>query len=321
MKYNCDVIRDLLPLYQDGVCSDSSRHTVEEHLTECKACSDYLETLRSSGEIESTIDIEREDALSSQAKFFKRRSAVLGTVFAGIFMLPVLICLIVGLAIGGISWVMIVLAAMLIPASLVAVPLLVPENKALWTLGSFIVSLVLFLGVCSVISGGSWFFTAASASLFGLSAFFSPFAVKAKPIASRIGSRKGLAVMTLDTVLYVLMMLCIGLTNGLGAGYYKLAGAISIPILIWIWILFLIIRYLKAGKAIKTAAALGCTAAVMIVSSLIFHIGEISSLIYIEAMGKRYEMSTYNLTAVICIIIGVVFALIGALKGKKRRKK
>lgn len=320
MKYNCDLIRDLLPLYQDDVCSESSRQIVEEHLGECRACSDYLNELRSSGEIESVIDIEREDALSSQAKFFKRKSAVLGTVFAGIFMLPVLICLIVGLSTGGLSWVMIVLAAMLVPASLIAVPLLAPENKCLWTLGSFSVSLVLLLGVCSVVGGGGWFFTAATAVLFGLSVFFAPFAVKAKPIASKIKKRKGLSVMTLDTVLFVLMMLCIGLEHSLGAGYYKLAGMISLPILFWAWALFLTIRYFKTGRALKAAAALGITGVIMIVCNFVFGIGDMSSVFYIEAFGTRVEFSSFPATAVICLIIGAVFALIGVLTGKKRRK-
>ena len=320
MKYNCEMIRDLLPLYQDDVCSDSSRQAVEEHLGECKACTDYLQELRQSGEIENVIDIERKDALSSQAKFFKRRSAVVGTVFAGIFLLPVLICLIVGLATGGLSWVMIVLAAMLIPASLIAVPLLAPENKLLWTLSSFAVSLTLLLGVCSVLGGGGWFLTAETGVLFGLSVVFAPFAVKAKPIASRIKNRKGLSVMALDTALFVLMMLCIGLEHGLGASYYKLAGAISLPILLWAWALFLTIRYLKAGKSLITAAALGITGVIMIVCNFVFGMGDMSSVIYIEALGKRVEFSSFAATAVICLIIGAIFALFGVLTGKKRRK-
>ena len=32
MKYECEVIRDLLPLYADDVCSAGSRKMVEEHL-------------------------------------------------------------------------------------------------------------------------------------------------------------------------------------------------------------------------------------------------------------------------------------------------
>lgn len=323
MKYNCELIRDLLPLYQDDVCSESSRQTVEEHLKECTACSDYLEALRGGEGIEAAIDIERSEALSSQAKFFKRRSAVVGTVFAGVFMLPVLICLIVGLASGGLSWVMIVLSAMLIPMSLIAVPLLAPENKGLWTLGSFTVSLMLLLGVCCIFAGGSWFFTAASAVLFGLSVVFSPFAVRAKPVSGRLGSRKGLAVMALDTALYFTMMICIGLSNGLGAGYYKTAACISVPIFLWIWGLFLIIRYLKTGRLLKAAAALGMTAAAMIINSLIFHLSDYSSLIYIEAAGTRVEFSSFTATAVICIITGAVFALCGVLtaKARKGRKK
>ena len=35
MKTPCNVIRDLLPLYHDGVCSPESRQLVEEHLEKC----------------------------------------------------------------------------------------------------------------------------------------------------------------------------------------------------------------------------------------------------------------------------------------------
>lgn len=319
MKYDCDMIRDLLPLYQDNVCSESSRAAVEEHLQECWDCTDFLRSLRQSGEIEEAIDLERQDALSSQARFFKRRSAVAGTVLAGLFMLPVVICLIVGLASGGISWVLIVLAAMLIPASLFAVPLLAPENKALWTLSSFAVSLVLLLGVCSAVSGRAWFFIAAPAVLFGLSVIFAPAAVRAKPVAKLLGSRKGLAVMALDTGLYLLMLLCIGLVNGLGVSYYGTAAAVSAPVLGLLWGSFLTARYLKAGVLIKTAAVLGLTGLVMIISSLIFRIGDYSALVYIEAFGTRFTFSPLVILAAILIAAAAVCALIGALTGKRRK--
>lgn len=35
---NCNIVRDLLPLYHDGVCSEESRAAVEEHLAGCEAC-------------------------------------------------------------------------------------------------------------------------------------------------------------------------------------------------------------------------------------------------------------------------------------------
>ena len=34
----CEVIRDLMPLYLDECCSESSRELVEEHLKECDCC-------------------------------------------------------------------------------------------------------------------------------------------------------------------------------------------------------------------------------------------------------------------------------------------
>ncbi len=38
MNLSCDVIKDLLPLYHDGVCSKDSRALVEKHLSECAQC-------------------------------------------------------------------------------------------------------------------------------------------------------------------------------------------------------------------------------------------------------------------------------------------
>ena len=38
MNITCDVIRDLLPLYHDDVCSEDSRRLVETHLEACPAC-------------------------------------------------------------------------------------------------------------------------------------------------------------------------------------------------------------------------------------------------------------------------------------------
>lgn len=38
MKTDCEVVRDLLPLYIDGVCSVESMRLVEDHLRECGAC-------------------------------------------------------------------------------------------------------------------------------------------------------------------------------------------------------------------------------------------------------------------------------------------
>ena len=45
MKTDCEVIRDLLPLYADNACSVKSRAMVEEHLQECPDCRELVSRL------------------------------------------------------------------------------------------------------------------------------------------------------------------------------------------------------------------------------------------------------------------------------------
>lgn len=46
MKWDCDIIGDLIPSYVDEVCSEKSRAAVEEHVGECTACRKLLEQQR-----------------------------------------------------------------------------------------------------------------------------------------------------------------------------------------------------------------------------------------------------------------------------------
>lgn len=45
MKISCDIVRDLLPLYKDNVCSDASKDMVEDHLSGCENCRAYYEKM------------------------------------------------------------------------------------------------------------------------------------------------------------------------------------------------------------------------------------------------------------------------------------
>ena len=46
MKLDCEVIRDLLPLYAEHMASPASTALVEEHLQECEACRAELEQMQ-----------------------------------------------------------------------------------------------------------------------------------------------------------------------------------------------------------------------------------------------------------------------------------
>lgn len=46
MKISCDVIRDLLPLYAEGMISRDTRALIAEHMKSCPVCKRYLRSLQ-----------------------------------------------------------------------------------------------------------------------------------------------------------------------------------------------------------------------------------------------------------------------------------
>lgn len=101
MKYPCNVIKDLLPLYHDGVCSNESRTIVEEHLQECSECRQYYEMLMDSDSVEEqSYDAENEAKKATFIHGIKRRVrkkqiiagviAVVAVVVAALVVLSIL---------------------------------------------------------------------------------------------------------------------------------------------------------------------------------------------------------------------------------------
>lgn len=66
MRFNCEIIGDLLPLYYDGVCSNESKNIVEEHIAKCEKCRNRLGLLKSESNI-CTIGFDA----SSEKNFIK----------------------------------------------------------------------------------------------------------------------------------------------------------------------------------------------------------------------------------------------------------
>ncbi len=328
MKHNCDIISDLLPLYMDNACSSASAQAVEEHLAECSVCSKMLEDMRKSEiEINTEIIKERNEVLDKQAKFFKRRSVLAGSIIGGIFAIPILVCLIVNLAAGaGLTWFFIVLAAMFVPASLTVVPLMVPENKALCTLGAFTASLLVLLGVCSIYTGGSWFAVAASAVVFGLTVIFSPFVVRAKPIAKILKNNKALTAMAAVTLTYIIMIVSIGITSG-DDFFFENAFNYSFVPFAYIWALFAVIRFVKLNKEFKAAICVFMSAVIFFLADTICGLmfgGEL--LLPGSPFGSDLNASTTEdrfkwVILIIGAIVSAILTVIGLIKQKKENKK
>lgn len=86
MEKTCDIIKDLLPLYLDNVCSEDSRKAVEEHIATCENCRRELEAYRSDI---TAADNEGEEVikkLSSHWKKTKRTSLLTGILFMAVLI-------------------------------------------------------------------------------------------------------------------------------------------------------------------------------------------------------------------------------------------
>jgi hypothetical protein len=204
MKLDCEVIRDLLPLYADQACSEQSRALVNEHLLDCADCRDMLQKLKEN-EIENGLKQEKDSVLQYGIRQFKKRTAAVGSAVSGAFLIPILICLsLFGYTMGLID---IVMASLCVAASVSVVPIVGHEDKFFWTFCAFTASLMLLLGVVCIHGRGTWFWIASSASLFGLAAVGLPFMMKARPMQKLLGGAKPWVIITaVDIALFINMM-------------------------------------------------------------------------------------------------------------------
>ena len=85
MKYPCNLIRDLLPLYCDGVCSKESAEAVREHMDTCEECRSILTKIKQGVSLENYMNSaeyeNRQLASMRQVKGkIKKRNTVFGIV-------------------------------------------------------------------------------------------------------------------------------------------------------------------------------------------------------------------------------------------------
>ena len=231
MSKECEIIRDLLPLYADDVVSDASREIIEDHLPDCPECNAYLKQIKDN-ELERKLQEEKNAVIEYGTKKFKRRSAAVGSAVSGAFMVPILILLGISLVSElTMNWFFVAVAALGVAASLVVVPLLVPQDRLFWTFCAFCVSLMLLLAVICIYVHGDWFWVASSATLFGLSVVFLPFVLRARPVKKLIGNANPLLIaLGVDAVLLISMIYTISHKNRFGSTILALVACAGIVI-------------------------------------------------------------------------------------------
>ena len=81
MKYKCDMVKDLMPLYLDQTATKVSEQAVIEHLSECNTCAEYYDMLSR----EMTVEDDREEPEKKYiilAKRIRRRNTLVRSIIA-----------------------------------------------------------------------------------------------------------------------------------------------------------------------------------------------------------------------------------------------
>lgn len=92
MSKNCDIVKDLLPLYADDVCSEESRKLVAEHIAICGECKAELEKMGKN----ITISAENDIKVMKRIKKRIRIEKIVAVAFSAI--------MVVGLALGVLTY-------------------------------------------------------------------------------------------------------------------------------------------------------------------------------------------------------------------------
>lgn len=235
------------------------------------------------------------------------------TIITGLCYLGTIIpSLIYNVAHGGIGWFMVLITSLMLTFSIINVPVLVRENRALWTLGASTVSLMLLYAAGCVYSHGDWFVMAVLGTLLGEAIVFLPFVLRSDVFEKYAGNCKGLICMAADSVLTFACVIYGTLKYGDVAGLRDGMVA-TITCVALVWAVFLIIRYLKVNGFFKGALCFAASAvwvAAMTVLSNAWNGMELSDIISLKgADNNRYD-------GIVCIcLIGVaaVLAVAGAV--------
>jgi len=301
---SCDVIQDIIPLYHDKICSDKSREYVEEHIMTCANCNRFLESL-SEITFDSQIDDEKQKVLAHHAKKEKTAAMKTGMIIAAVLLLPIVIALI--LTIPGYSdWKVnvVLIASMLLTAGLTVVPLISKTKKLSKTIifSTLALLLVIFFVEMLYYTGGILEFCEIAFSVvFGISVFFFPVVIRQAELPEILKNKKALLTLLWDTLWFYLMIFTFSIAFPDSFKDLLFVGTFG---MILVWTIFVVARYLKLSRVIKSGIIIVITDAWLFIGT---NIGWVTVTIH---------ASPY-VVLVPLLVVGVVLSGIGIILENK----
>lgn len=70
----CEIVKDLIPSYLDGICSNTSRDAVKTHLADCESCRTFLERMRDTMLTADAINLKSLDYMKKVKRHYLRKN-------------------------------------------------------------------------------------------------------------------------------------------------------------------------------------------------------------------------------------------------------
>lgn len=143
----CEIVKDLLPLYVDGMVSDVSKKSIENHLEHCTDCNEIYHNM--------AFNLERETQPSEvqDVKRFLKKTKRMYFFYGlcGLSFISILVCMIVDLALNkGITWSLIVGSAVIFADAFVYVISACKKNKGCITMVVISIGTLCLLSVIQI---------------------------------------------------------------------------------------------------------------------------------------------------------------------------
>lgn len=96
MKNECKIVRDVLPLYLEGMVSEETADFVKEHLVECPECSAELESMKAAVKVDNVVETKEQrkhdaNAVIAIKKKLRKKNWVAMAITAGCLLAVLLL--------------------------------------------------------------------------------------------------------------------------------------------------------------------------------------------------------------------------------------
>lgn len=146
-ELDCEIVKDLLPLYVDGLVSDVSKKSIENHLEHCTECNKIYHDMA------FHLEMETQPTEVGDVKRFLKKTKKMYLLYGlgGISFIAMLVCMIVDLAVNkGITWSLIVGSSCLFADALLYVLSTCKKNKGCITMAVISIGTFCLLSVIQI---------------------------------------------------------------------------------------------------------------------------------------------------------------------------